>query len=49
MYEYTDHLARCERMGEIVPETDLVLVDADNGVQLQLCPNCVNEINATAK
>jgi len=49
MYEYTDHLGRCERMGEIVPETELVSVRADNGVELLLCPDCVAEITATAR
>jgi hypothetical protein len=45
MYEYTDHLGRCERMGEIVPEAELTLITADNGVKLLLCPACVEEIS----
>jgi hypothetical protein len=48
MYEYTDHLGRCERMGEIVPEAELVSVRADNDVELLLCANCVAEITVTA-
>lgn len=49
MYEYIDHLGRCERMGEIVPETELTSVRADNGVELLLCAGCVAEIVVTAK
>jgi hypothetical protein len=45
MYENTDHLGRCERMGEIVPETELTSVRADNGVELLLCVKCVSELD----
>jgi hypothetical protein len=44
MYEYIDHLGRCERMGEIIPEAELTSVIADNGVELLLCSNCVEEL-----
>lgn len=44
MYEYTDHLGRCERMGEIVPEYELTSISCDNGVELLLCASCVEEI-----
>lgn len=44
MYEYTDHLGRCERLGEIVPEAELTSIVCDNGVELMLCARCVAEI-----
>lgn len=44
MYEYTDHLGKCERMGEIVPETELTSIICDNGTELLLCGKCVAEI-----
>lgn len=43
--DYYDSFGRCERMGEYVPENELISVVADNGVELLLCPNCVAEIN----
>lgn len=43
--DYLDSFGRCERMGEYVPENELISVVADNGVELLLCPNCVAEIN----
>ena len=49
MYEYTDHLGRCERLGEIVPETELVSVTADNGVELLLCTSCYREISVATR
>jgi hypothetical protein len=49
MYENTDHLGRCERMGEIVPEIELALVRADNGVELLLCAECVKELGVGLK
>lgn len=45
MYEYTDHLGRCERLGEIVPETELTEIVADNGVKLLLCADCLADVN----
>ena len=46
MYEYTDHLGRCERMGEIVPEYELTSIICDNEVELLLCGDCLEEVNA---
>lgn len=45
MYEYTDHLGRCERLGEIVPETELTEITADNGVKLLLCADCLADVS----
>lgn len=42
--DFYDSIGRCERMGEYVPENELVLVAADNGVELLLCASCVAEI-----
>lgn len=45
MYDWIDELGRCERLGEIVPETELVSIVADNEVELKLCASCADEIN----
>jgi hypothetical protein len=47
--DYFDSYGRCERMGEIVPEAELTLITADNGVELLLCSSCVDDLNVGIK
>lgn len=45
--DYFDSLGRCERMGELTPESELVTIYCDNDVELKLCRSCADEVEET--
>lgn len=47
MYDWIDELGRCERMGELTPESELVTIYCDNDVELKLCRSCADEVEET--